>query len=117
MTLVWVQEITLGVKTIIQILCTKYFTARLFIYKSSTLGVHFFKLREACIFSLLSYSFFFFKMSSLCFADVVVRGIGAPDGAGVEGDKVDALKLFTFSCLYFAYVVVRGFDALKLLFF
>lgn len=56
-------------------------------------------------------------MSSLCYADVVVRGIGAPDGAGVEGDKVDALKLFTFSCLYFAYVVVRGFDALKLLFF
>jgi hypothetical protein len=30
-------------------------------------------------------------MSSLCYADVVVRGIGAPDGAGVEGDKVDAL--------------------------
>ena len=56
-------------------------------------------------------------MSSLCYADVVVRGIGAPDGAGVEGDKVDALKLFTFSCLYFAYVVVGGFGALKLLFF
>ena len=40
-------------------------------------------------------------------ADVVVGGFGAPDGlfAGVEGEA-GALKLFTFCCLYFVYLVV-----------
>ena len=46
----------------------------------------------------------------------MVGGFGTPNflGAGVEGDKAGALKLFTFCCLYFGYVVVVGFGALKL---
>jgi len=47
------------------------------------------------------------------FADVVVGGFGAPNGlgAGVEGDKAGALKMFTFCCLPYAFadVVVGGF--------
>ena len=57
---------------------------------------------------------FSFRCLPYAFADVVVGGFGAPDGlgAGVEGDKAGALKLFTLCCLYFAYVVVGGFGAL-----
>jgi len=55
----------------------------------------------------------------------VVGGFGAPDGlgAGAKGGRTGALKLFTFSCLFFAYVVVGGLGApdglgaLQLLFF
>jgi len=45
------------------------------------------------------------------------------DTAGAKGGRTDALKLFTFSCLSFAYMVVGGLGApdglgaLKLLFF
>jgi len=74
---------------------------------------------RSLFFSLLLYSFFSLRCLPYAFADVVVGGFGAPNGlgAGVEGDKAGALKLFTFCCLYFAYVVVGGFATLKLFLF
>jgi hypothetical protein len=54
-----------------------------------------------------------FSFRCFSYPDLSEGGFGAPNslGAGVEGDKAGALKLFIFCCLY---VVVVGFGALKL---
>jgi len=78
--------------------------------------VHFLGYAQPVFFVVVVFIFFSLRCLPYAFADVVVGGFGAPNGlgAGVEGDKAGALKLFTFCCLFFAYVVVGGFGTLKL---